>query len=88
MLCKERHDHHQVITLNILSANVKPVPTGSRFLSERVTCRIWNTLVDELNYDTNCLNSFRSALLEYYHKSLEVNYNPDNPRTFKTMPEM
>ena len=49
------------------------------------TCRIWNSLVDELNYDTNCFNSFRSALLEYYHKSLEVNYNPDNPRTFKTI---
>ena len=49
------------------------------------TCGIWNSLVDELNYDTNCFNSFRSALLEYYHKSLEVNYNPDNPRTFKTI---
>ena len=41
-----------------------------------------DTLVGELNYDTNCFNSFRSALLEYYHKSLEVNYNPDNPRTY------
>ena len=56
------------------------------------TCRIWNTLVDELNFDTDSFNFFKFVLQKYYYKSLEVNYNdPENPRTFRTiwhMPEV
>jgi hypothetical protein len=60
----------------MLSANVKPQPTMQKsFFCQKVS----NTLVDELNYDRNC---FINLILKYYRKSLEINYNPYNPRTF------
>ena len=49
------------------------------------TCRIWNRLVDVLHFNTDSLSVFKSVLLKYYHQSLELNYDPDNPRTFKTI---
>lgn len=49
------------------------------------TCRIWNTLVDELNFDTDSLSYFKTVIRKYYYKSLEVNYDPKLPRTFKTI---
>ena len=47
------------------------------------TCRLWNGLADELHFNTNSL--FKSILLKYYHQSLELSYDPDNPRTLKTI---
>ena len=81
MLPRKLHDHPppSPTMLKILSANVKPQPTSNRFLSELVD------LVDELDFDRNSLSFFRSVLPTYYHKSVEVNYNPDDPRSFKTI---
>ena len=47
-------------------------------------CRVWNYLANELNItmDTS-LTVFKSDLLKYYFISLNVNYDPDNSRTFK-----
>ena len=49
------------------------------------TCRIWNRLIDVLHFNTDSVSVFKSVLLKYYHQSLELNYDPDNPRTFKTI---
>ncbi len=49
------------------------------------TCRLWNALVDELNFDTDNLGHFKRILLDYYYKSLAVNYDSENPRTFKSI---
>ena len=35
--------------------------------------------------NTDSLSVFKSILLKYHHQSLELNYDPDNPRTFKTI---
>ena len=49
-------------------------------------CRVWNYLADELDItmDTS-LTAFKSDLLKYYFISLNVNYDPDNSRTFKSV---
>ncbi len=49
------------------------------------TCRLWNGLADELHFNTDSLSVFKSILLKYYYQSLELNYDPDNPRTLKTI---
>ncbi len=41
--------------------------------------------MDELNFDTNNLGHFKRILLDYYYKSLAVNYDSENPRTFKSI---
>ncbi len=46
---------------------------------------IWNGLADELHFNTDSLSVFKSILLKYYYQSLELNYDPDNPRTPKTI---
>ena len=47
--------------------------------------RTWNALACENDFSGNNLNSFKSVLKSYYHASLEATYDPDNPRTFKTI---
>ena len=49
------------------------------------TCRLWNRLVDVLHVNTDSLTVFKTVLLKYYQQSLELHYDPDNPRTFKTI---
>ena len=48
-------------------------------------CRLWNALVDELNFDTDNISYFKRILLSYYHNSLTLNYDSENPRTFKSI---
>ena len=48
-------------------------------------CRLWNALVDELNFDTDNIGYFKRILLSYYHNSLTLNYDSENPRTFKSI---
>jgi hypothetical protein len=48
-------------------------------------CRLWNGLVDELHFDMDSLSVFKIILLKYYYQSLELNFDPDNPRTLKTI---
>ena len=49
-------------------------------------CRVWNYLADELNFtkDTSIF-VFKSDLLKYYFTSLNINYDPENSRTFKSI---
>jgi hypothetical protein len=49
-------------------------------------CRVWNYLADELNLtkDTS-ITVFKSDLLKYYFTSLNINYDPENSRTFKSI---
>ena len=49
-------------------------------------CRVWNYLADELNFtkDTS-ISVFKSDLLKYYFTSLNINYDPENSRTFKSI---
>jgi hypothetical protein len=49
-------------------------------------CRLWNYLADELKLtvDTS-LAVFKSDLLNYYFTSLNINYNPEDSRTFKSI---
>ena len=49
-------------------------------------CRIWNYLADELNLTTDkSLTVYKSNLLKYYSRSLNINYDPENSRTFKSI---
>ena len=49
------------------------------------TTRVWNSLADELKLNMINLNSFKSTILSYYFRALEISYDPENPRTFKTI---
>ena len=50
------------------------------------SCRIWNTLSDDLNLNMDIsLYSLKATLQNYYFAALDINYNPEFPRTFKTM---
>ena len=49
------------------------------------TCRIWNSLADELNFNMDSLNSFKSVMSKYYFAALETCYNCEDPRTLKTI---
>jgi hypothetical protein len=46
---------------------------------------VWNSLADELKLNIINLNSFKSTILSYYFRALEISYDPENPRTFKTI---
>ena len=47
-------------------------------------CRLWNAPVNVLNFDTDNISYFKRILLSYYHNSLTLNYDSENPRTFKS----
>ena len=50
------------------------------------SCRIWKTLTDDLNLNMDIsLYSFKTILQNYYFAALDINYNPECPRTFKTV---
>ena len=46
---------------------------------------VWNILRDILRDTTRSIASFKSLLFRYYFNLLEHVYNPDNPRTFKSV---
>ena len=46
---------------------------------------VWNILSDILRDTTRSTASFKSLLFRYYFNLLEHIYNPDNPRTFKSV---
>ena len=48
-------------------------------------CRIWNCLVDELDFILVTLTSFKSVLFNYYKTSLVTSFDCEDPRTFKTV---
>ena len=49
------------------------------------TTRIWNLLTLTDNLMDLIVNNFTSALRAYYTKALKINYNPDSPRSFKSI---
>ena len=88
MLKTERHadiikKHHQICCPKMQDHNLPAIIPGSN-LSDMDSI-LWNALVDELNFDTNSLSYFKLVILKYHHKSLAVNYDCENPRTFKTI---
>ena len=48
-------------------------------------CRIWNCLVDELDFSLVTLTSFKLVLFNYYKTSLVTSFDCEDPRTFKTV---
>ena len=58
--------------------------TYQRSFLVRVT-RTWNILADEFEICMDNLNSFKSVINKYYYTSLATTYDPDNPRTLKTI---
>jgi len=49
------------------------------------TTRTWNLLTGRMDLANATLTSFKSLLYDYYSRVVRVNYNPDNPRMFKTI---
>ena len=50
------------------------------------SCRTWNILADDLNLNIDIsLYSLKTILHDYYFAALDINYNPEYPKTFKTV---
>ena len=49
------------------------------------TPRIWNVLPRSITNEFNSLTIFKKLLLQYYHTALVMNYNVDDPRSWKTI---
>ena len=48
--------------------------------------RIWNTLANDLQLSCNLqISQFKSIVYKYYVDALERNYDPENPRSWKTI---
>ena len=79
-----QYGHYQVILINMFSQDVNPQHTSSHLESERLA--LTNALVDESNFDTVkvVFSYFKRILVNYYHKSLALNYDSKNLRTFKS----
>ena len=49
------------------------------------TTRIWNLLITRLDLDNVTIENFKSVLYGYYSRALAIFYDPDSPRSFKTI---
>ena len=49
------------------------------------TTRIWNLLITRLDLDNFTFENFKSVLYGYYSWALAINYDPDSPRSFKSI---
>ena len=58
--------------------------TYQQFYTIRST-RIWNTLPKLITNKSNSLFTFKKYLLDYYLSALQLNYNTDDPRSWKTI---
>ena len=48
--------------------------------------RIWNTLANDIQLSCNLqISQFKSIMYKYYVDALERNYDPENPRSWKTI---
>ena len=47
--------------------------------------RIWNPLITRLELDNVTFENFKSVLYLYYSRALAINYDPDSPRSFKSI---
>jgi hypothetical protein len=49
------------------------------------TTRIWNILPDELKQQSLSLSTFKYLLYRYYTTAININYEYENPRTWKSI---
>ena len=49
------------------------------------TTRIWNLLITRLDLDNVTFENFKSVLYGYYSRVLATNYEPDSPKSFKSI---
>ena len=49
------------------------------------TTRIWNLLIARLDLDNVTFENFKYVLYDYYSRALAINYDPDSPRSFKSI---
>ena len=49
------------------------------------TTRSWNLFITRLELDNVTSENFKSVLYGYYSRALAINYNPDSPRSFKSI---
>ena len=49
------------------------------------TTRIWNLLITRLDLHNVTFENFKSVLYGYYSRALAINYDPDTPRSFKSI---
>ena len=49
------------------------------------TSRIWNSLLTDIKDNSLSLASFKNELFEYYTNALLNIFNPDNPKTWKSV---
>ena len=49
------------------------------------TTRICNVLITRLDLDNVTFENFKSVLYGYYSRALAINYDPDSPRSFKSI---
>ena len=45
----------------------------------------WNLLITRLDLDNVTFENFKSVLYGYYSRALAINYDPDSPRSFKSI---
>ena len=58
--------------------------TFQKFFFIRTT-RIWNLLITRFDLDNVTFGNFKSVLYRYYSRAVAINYNPDSPRSFKSI---
>ncbi len=81
-----------VVVFTILCENLLKIyslPFGN------VLPKLWNKavgesevlpqLIDAMNLHTDSLAVFKSCLLNYYFTSVDITYDPENPRTFRSL---
>ena len=49
------------------------------------TTRIWNLLITRIDLYNVTFGNFKSVLYGYYSRALTINYDPDSPRSFKSI---
>ena len=49
------------------------------------TTRIWNLLITRLDLDNVTFENFKSVLYGCYSRAVAINYDPDSPRSFKSI---
>ena len=49
------------------------------------TTRIWNVLITRFDLENVTFGNFKFVLYGYYSQALAINYDPDSPRSFKSI---
>ena len=69
---------------HFISRKCNTLPFQRSFLNR--STRIWITLANDLQLSCNLqIRQFKSVMHKYYVDALELNYDPENPRSWKTI---